>query len=385
MSNSFLFFIFLVYGLGVIFSQSLMALAGTLCVGYFLFLYFKNFKASNTLLAHSSFLLVLYLCANLLFREPNHFTIETLRSLPLFLIPSLALLVREPNNSPRPLWKGLLLIWVLGVSYLITTIYALYQLGVMSIPGSSFMKNPIYFAYTLLPAFVFFSEMGFRPKALWKVPKIFCFLIAFCIFVGILASLNRMTLACVFLYVLVRGIPYFMKHFGKGKTIFLALLFAVLSSLALYQSPVFQEKLVRTLKGNDPAIHWRLVAWKYNWNLFLENPVFGVGPERNAIDTAINTELAGEWAPKHKIFAHSIYFQMLAEVGIVGLILFSIYFYGLFSSGGVASKFIILSLLVSGLTENIFNNSRPRHAFFFYLLLALYMDKSEKGRTRPKD
>lgn len=74
---------------------------------------------------------------------------------------------------------------------------------------------------------------------------------------------------------------------------------------------------IQTYQEDDSALG-RINAWKFAWNLAADRPVFGGGAK---VFTAANFQ---RYAPEawrvHD--AHSIYFEMLAEQGFVGLALF---------------------------------------------------------------
>jgi len=68
----------------------------------------------------------------------------------------------------------------------------------------------------------------------------------------------------------------------------------------------------------DASAMGRINAWRYAWNLAMDRPIFGGGAN------AFTPQLFYRYAPKPEDFhdAHSIYFEMLAEQGFVGLGLF---------------------------------------------------------------
>jgi probable O-glycosylation ligase (exosortase A-associated) len=86
---------------------------------------------------------------------------------------------------------------------------------------------------------------------------------------------------------------------------------------------------IRTIQTyeEDASATGRINAWKFAWNLAVDNPVFGGGA--NVFTRALFQRYAPE--PERVHDAHSIYFEMLAEQGFVGL--------GLFLAMGLAMFF----------------------------------------------
>jgi len=76
-------------------------------------------------------------------------------------------------------------------------------------------------------------------------------------------------------------------------------------------------RTIETYQEDDSALG-RINAWKFAWNLALDRPVFGGGAN------VFTRELFWRYAPEPERVhdAHSIYFEMLAEQGFVGLAIF---------------------------------------------------------------
>jgi probable O-glycosylation ligase (exosortase A-associated) len=82
--------------------------------------------------------------------------------------------------------------------------------------------------------------------------------------------------------------------------------------------------------NQDASAMGRINAWTFAWNLALDRPIVGGG--FNTFDP----ELFKQYAPNPLDFhdAHSIYFEMLAEHGFVGLGLFIALFVAAFRNAG---------------------------------------------------
>jgi putative inorganic carbon (HCO3(-)) transporter len=95
----------------------------------------------------------------------------------------------------------------------------------------------------------------------------------------------------------------------------------LVAAVALTSSSLQEEYLERAASiGNyqqDNSALGRLNSWRVSWLVFLDYPVFGVGP--NNLEVVFY-----EYSPRHVTFhvAHNSYFELLAECGLPSLLLF---------------------------------------------------------------
>lgn len=71
----------------------------------------------------------------------------------------------------------------------------------------------------------------------------------------------------------------------------------------------------------------RLYAWKLGWNMFLDNPILGVGQGNypwHVVD--VENQLGVQWIQRSLggRVAHSLYFTLLPELGLIGVILYGL-------------------------------------------------------------
>jgi probable O-glycosylation ligase (exosortase A-associated) len=96
---------------------------------------------------------------------------------------------------------------------------------------------------------------------------------------------------------------------------------ALVGVMALTSSTVTEKYMQRaeTIDDyqQDGSAMGRINAWKTSWYVFLDYPVFGVGPNNLA---AVFQRYSPE--PGRFRVAHNAYFQLLAECGLPGLLLF---------------------------------------------------------------
>ncbi len=73
---------------------------------------------------------------------------------------------------------------------------------------------------------------------------------------------------------------------------------------------------------NDPTRDERIWSWSIGWVMFKENPVWGVGAGNYPWTNHLYAEKSPMWTPKRRILggreAHSLYFTLLPEYGVVG-------------------------------------------------------------------
>ena len=125
----------------------------------------------------------------------------------------------------------------------------------------------------------------------------------------------------------------------------------------------------------------RLLMWQSAWEMFKDHPIFGVGygSYKVAYQTKYISPDAKERTLEH---AHSNFFQMLGECGIVGFsafILMWIYFSYLCLRGWIKTRNIaylmffsvLWGLVLHGLTEFNFETSVPSKTFWFALALCM--------------
>jgi probable O-glycosylation ligase (exosortase A-associated) len=92
--------------------------------------------------------------------------------------------------------------------------------------------------------------------------------------------------------------------------------FVALTSDAVTEKYMHRAETIDDYKEDGSAMG-RINAWKTSWYVFLDYPVFGVGPNNLA---AVFQRYSPE--PGRFRVAHNAYFQLLAECGLPGLLLF---------------------------------------------------------------
>lgn len=109
---------------------------------------------------------------------------------------------------------------------------------------------------------------------------------------------------------------------SKNRLVVAGLMAVTLVVFLAFTSDSITEKYVdraQTIDDyqEDGSARGRINAWKTSWNVFLDYPVVGVGPNNLAV-------VFRRYSPEVDRFrvAHNAYFQLLAECGLPGLLLF---------------------------------------------------------------
>jgi len=105
------------------------------------------------------------------------------------------------------------------------------------------------------------------------------------------------------------------------------LVLLVMFVLALAPDSYWNEVRSIAEEGDNPygTGAQRLYAWKLGWNMFLDNPILGVGQGNypwHVVD--VENQLGVQWIERSLggRAAHSLYFTLLPELGLVGFLLY---------------------------------------------------------------
>jgi probable O-glycosylation ligase (exosortase A-associated) len=138
----------------------------------------------------------------------------------------------------------------------------------------------------------------------------------------------------------------------------------------------------------DQSTQGRYDAWEAGWQMFLDNPLLGVGA--HAFGLSHSMEYSPEFQ-RSSLKAHSMYFQVIAELGILGVVSFLTFIYLVISfniriqrrlRGGGAdaqwyiglSRAIVISMIVLSIT-GIFGHSLYRFHWILVGVLTVVMHR----------
>jgi len=170
--------------------------------------------------------------------------------------------------------------------------------------------------------FGIFSETGTTKKVFYLVTT--------CLFLASILTYSRggfVGLVSVMMYCWLRS----------SKKIALGVVMGILVAFAVIAAPSSYWDRVRTITSEYEDITTtgrqygtggqRIYAWKIGWRIFTENPVVGVGQGNYPWHVGKTEEEMGVQWQKRSLAgraAHSLYFTLLPELGLVGTILFAL-------------------------------------------------------------
>ena len=395
--KNFLHFTLAIYALGCGLSQSLMSLAGALAVGLFVYGTWRTLRdrkahifpqtALVSLFAGTGF--VLLSLVHLFWVQDSKVAFTALKDIPLFLIPLIPLLPALSSD-----FQERDLVWplrLLCVAYLISCLFGIWQVGLGGERVAyGFMKSPIYFAYNLLAALSFFMFWAWdenrRTRSQLLPSRKVTALIGLSTLILCAQALSA-SRAATAVGILTWTFFLLLICWDRRRIWIFVVSMISLGGLGLTAFRIhypLQKKIRTALKGgivNDSSWATRANIWEYNLEIFRDHPIWGVGYKQNYIDTGKTDKFPNTFPPGHHIYAHSIYFQSLAEAGLVGSLL-HLSSYAALGLALPATIPVLATTAIGGATENIFHNSRAFHAMLFFLMLAGFYDRARKNRTR---
>ena len=202
---------------------------------------------------------------------------------------------------------------------------ALSMLKLFSRFGATF-ENPNYFAtFLLLPLCLSFAALSFFRISFWK--KGVYFIIPMAIFgVAFVGTFSRSAWVALFAAYL-----YIFAYFKNKKYWILgALITLIILAVALYQTAFFQSFVLRfasIFEGKtDPSSATRIFLIAGGWQMFVKSYFFGVGFESFPIEYHQHYQPPGQ-ALGYVHECHTLPMEILAELGLIGLIIFAVIIY----------------------------------------------------------
>lgn len=215
-------------------------------------------------------------------------------------------------------------------------------------------------------------------------------------FGGVISSLNRGAWLGLFLAGAVTALLTLKK---RGLMPILAGSLGVAFTAALNSS--VRARILGTLDFSSATYTDRFALWRVNWEIFKDNPVFGVGYGQSRHYVLEYYEKLGIHAD-FVSHAHNIYFQMLSTTGLVGFASFlalSIGFMAIawrlwrklpkecwperaFSLGSFAA---LLTFHIAGLTESNFTDAEVNHVvIFIWANIAALHSRHSQALIKPE-
>jgi O-antigen ligase len=111
----------------------------------------------------------------------------------------------------------------------------------------------------------------------------------------------------------------------KKKLLAIGIIFVIL--LIIFLVPLFNSRLFSSLTADPSAWGDRLPMWKAAINIFKAYPIFGIGPGNYEKAIYQFLPISEFKEGLHHAHAHNMYLEILAELGIFGLLSFLFIFY----------------------------------------------------------
>lgn len=165
------------------------------------------------------------------------------------------------------------------------------------------------------------------------------------------------------------AVLFYCYLYSPHKKVFVQI-FLALCVLAFLLVPSSYWKEMETLKEGteEKTADERIYSWKLACKMFLDDPFFGVGPANYSYKVYVyqGDELSEGRRHMWGRVAHSLYFTIIPEYGIAGIILF-LYLLRLFYINN-RSTFTLQSNISKRLHDDESHNSQYQNELFFYYI-----------------
>jgi O-antigen ligase len=365
-------------------SQSLLSLMGSLCILLAL-LWKDHWRVALKNPFSWALAWILLSALNLISKNSSLESLLSLKDLPYLLIPLAAPFIARKLGNQRITEQYFFKTFFYGSLLLLSAAMgrSFYQAFIQLRPATGLMRNQIYFAYSILPLFLICAEFSLQ-KSFQKKWRVTFASIAICLALLLVLSHTRMTWIVLLLWSLFRALPYLWQHGKKSWGLGLLGGLSLLLVFLFFYQPDFQNKVGRMFDHQDPSRIARTFIWNFNLEQFQAAPLFGMGYEQNGViplDGELRTSFVNAGLnPDFKVYAHNVFIQSLVDNGIIGFIIWAIYWAMLGYKTKILGVFLVF-MSIAGMTENIFNNSRAAHALYFSVLLLLVWEHFHKVRA----
>jgi len=309
------------------------------------------------------------------FTQPSPFTRENLTVFTSFAILGFIILslVTNMKRFKLVLWAGFISIFVISINSVFY--YLSYKSVVVRIAGSSY--GPNYFAIALLP----FLGVGFYNIFVErnKILKIFSVLIVLAISCALVVTSSRGGLVGLAGMLLVAAFQA-KKKFKAGLFVLLCVVIMMNVMPESVKERFSKTKIEENYIGDDTidSTTRRFRLAEAGWKMFLANPLFGVGVGNYYWECR-------EYADNiHAGRAHNMYIEIMAELGIIGAVLFFAIIYSLFKTLKKIVKMNILESnyaqgiyigLVGFLIAAIFLHAQQDKGFWFVMFMTIALER----------
>lgn len=240
------------------------------------------------------------------FATNNYFAFLTTQIMFIYLIIHLAMIKYVVSYKA---FKKMTLIWLLFGSFL--CIQGIFHKG--ELKGTAFFgdNNDFALAMNMFLGMAYFRFLENPRKNILMLPLIGLFI------VSILISFSRGGFVglCVMLPII--------WMMSRKKILGLLLGLAVVFLIFVMGSSQYWDRMRTITDTEEGTAEGRIYSWKRGWEMFLDNPLIGVGPGNYPWNVQRYEPEGGLKGKRHGGRAsHSMYFTVIPELGLVGCFLF---------------------------------------------------------------
>jgi len=257
-------------------------------------------------------------------------------------------------------YKKLIKYWI--ILFIILAIIGILNQGIGT-GGFIGDENDFCMAINMIIPFALFGVFSAKNK----LHKIY-FIVVACIFLSAVLTYSRggfVGLVSVLIYCWLRS----NKKVAFGLIIGLLFIFVALTTPSSYWNRVLTiSDEYHDITGTEKQAGTggqRIYAWKLGWKIFLDNPVIGVGQGNYPWHVGkVEEELGVLWQTRSLAgrVSHSLYFTLLPELGIIGVLLFSFMI-------AYSMKYLNYVKNVINIGKNIYTAEESK--YIYYLALSL--------------
>lgn len=189
----------------------------------------------------------------------------------------------------------------------------------------------------------------------------------------------------------------------KPRLALISVLLSVLISLTLYTTvDSFKRRIDDTIHYSNSSDQIRPVLWKANWEIFKDNPWFGVGYSLNRNKLREYYDRAGIAPHYFEGHAHNQYLQWFAGTGVVGFLCYitfilsllwislRVYFYEALRQRISWRKGMIVGCIgaqvcfhIGSMTEANFSIAKNRYMFLLIAAISVFLLKTVEKENQP--
>lgn len=211
-------------------------------------------------------------------------------------------------------------------------------------------------------------------------------LVAAVLFSGtnLLLSFTRTSQLSCLITILGLVLAMYRRHFLKITSALLIVGFA----LFVGNIGGFRQRILFSLHPEQTYDNNRILLWKFNWSLFKDNPIFGVGYHHNLVKFQPSYNIYQIPERYYEAHAHNQFLNFMGGTGILGLTwyLLIMFLFGRMAfqntkrfakntldyAVAIATIVLLVAFIISGFTDTNFELIAPHYYLAFTWALILY-------------